>query len=76
MVNAPGKNIVTVEDPVEYIIPGVNHTQVNTKAGLNFATVIRHILRQDPDVIMVGEIQRRGDRRDGFPRGPHRPPWF
>lgn len=57
VVNAPGKNIVTVEDPVEYIIPGVNHTQVNTKAGLNFATVIRHILRQDPDVIMVGEIR-------------------
>lgn len=57
VVNAPGRNIVTVEDPVEYIIPGVNHTQVNTKAGLNFATVIRHILRQDPDVIMVGEIR-------------------
>ncbi|HHW26025.1 MAG TPA: Flp pilus assembly complex ATPase component TadA [Firmicutes bacterium] len=56
-VNTPGKNIVTVEDPVEYIIPGVNHTQVNIKAGLNFATVIRHILRQDPDVIMVGEIR-------------------
>lgn len=57
IVNTPGKNIVTVEDPVEYIIPGVNHTQVNIKAGLNFATVIRHILRQDPDVIMVGEIR-------------------
>ena len=57
VVNTPGKNIVTVEDPVEYIIPGVNHTQVNTKAGLNFATAIRHILRQDPDVIMVGEIR-------------------
>ncbi len=57
VVNQPGKNIVTVEDPVEYIIPGVNHTQVNIKAGLNFATVIRHILRQDPDVIMVGEIR-------------------
>ncbi len=57
VVNLPEKNIVTVEDPVEYIIPGVNHTQVNIKAGLNFATVIRHILRQDPDVIMVGEIR-------------------
>jgi type IV pilus assembly protein PilB len=56
-VNVPGKNVVTVEDPVEYVIPGVNHMQVNIKAGLNFATAIRHILRQDPDVIMVGEIR-------------------
>jgi type IV pilus assembly protein PilB len=57
MVNVPGKNLVTVEDPVEYVIPGVNQMQVNTKAGLSFATAIRHILRQDPDVIMVGEIR-------------------
>lgn len=56
-INVQGKNIVTVEDPVEYVIPGVNHMQVNIKAGLNFATAIRHILRQDPDVIMVGEIR-------------------
>jgi len=56
-INSPGKNVVTVEDPVEYVIPGVNHTQVNIKAGLNFATVVRHILRQDPDVIMIGEIR-------------------
>ncbi len=56
-LNLPGKNIVTVEDPVEYVIPGVNHMQVNIKAGLMFANAIRHLLRQDPDVIMVGEIR-------------------
>lgn len=56
-INKLGKNVVTVEDPVEYIIPGVNHMQVNIKAGLSFATAIRHILRQDPDIIMVGEIR-------------------
>jgi type II secretory ATPase GspE/PulE/Tfp pilus assembly ATPase PilB-like protein len=51
------KNIVTIEDPIEYEIVGVNQTQVNTKAGLTFGTAIRSILRQDPDVIMVGEIR-------------------
>lgn len=56
-LNKPGKNLVTVEDPVEYVIPGVNHMQVNIKAGLLFANAIRHLLRQDPDVIMVGEIR-------------------
>ena len=50
-------NIVTLEDPVEYKIPGVNQIQVNPEAGLSFATGLRSILRQDPDVIMVGEIR-------------------
>ncbi len=50
-------NIVTVEDPVEYKIAGVNQMQINTKAGLTFATGLRSILRQDPDTIMVGEIR-------------------
>jgi len=50
-------NIVTVEDPVEYAIPGLNQVQVNTKAGLTFATCLRSILRQDPNVILVGEIR-------------------
>lgn len=53
------KNIVTIEDPIEYEIPGVNQIQVNTKAGLNFGNALRSILRQDPDVIMVGEIRDR-----------------
>ncbi len=50
-------NILTVEDPVEKIVPGVNQTQVNVKAGLTFATGLRAILRQDPDKIMIGEIR-------------------
>ncbi len=50
-------NILTVEDPVEKIVPGVNQTQVNVKAGLTFATGLRAILRQDPDKIMIGEVR-------------------
>lgn len=57
MLNKINKNIITVEDPVEYRIDGINQTQVNEKAGLTFATALRAILRQDPDVIMVGEIR-------------------
>ena len=53
----PSINIVTVEDPVEYAVPGLNQVQVNTKAGVTFATCLRSILRQDPNVIMVGEVR-------------------
>jgi type IV pilus assembly protein PilB len=56
-LNAPEKNIVTIEDPVEYQLPGINQINVNRKAGLDFATGLRSILRADPDVIMVGEIR-------------------
>lgn len=56
-VNDPKVNIVTVEDPVEYSMPGINQTQVNPKANMTFATALRSILRQDPDVIMIGEIR-------------------
>lgn len=56
-VNKPDVNIVTVEDPVEYTMPGINQTQVNTKANMTFATALRSILRQDPDIIMIGEIR-------------------
>ncbi len=56
-INSIDKNIVTIEDPVEYKIPLVNQSQVNPKAGYNFASGLRSILRQDPDVIMVGEIR-------------------
>ncbi|MDD4815693.1 MAG: GspE/PulE family protein [Clostridia bacterium] len=56
-VNKAQVNIVTVEDPVEYTMKGVNQTQVNTKANMTFATALRSILRQDPDVIMIGEIR-------------------
>jgi len=54
-----GLNIITVEDPVEYRIPGVVQVQINDKAGLTFATALRSILRQDPDVVLIGEIRDR-----------------
>lgn len=50
-------NIITIEDPIEYQLPGINQTQVNTKAGYTFAQGLKAILRQDPDVIMIGEIR-------------------
>jgi type IV pilus assembly protein PilB len=53
----PSVNIVTVEDPVEYVLPGINQAHVNTKAGMTFASCLRSILRQDPNIIMVGEIR-------------------
>lgn len=56
-LNKMNKNIITVEDPVEYKIEGINQVQLNTKAGLLFSTGLRSILRQDPDIIMVGEIR-------------------
>jgi len=55
----PSVNIVTVEDPVEYVLPGINQSHVNTKAGMTFASCLRSILRQDPNIIMVGEIRDR-----------------
>ena len=57
LARKPTVNIITVEDPVEYAVPGLNQVQVNTKAGLTFASCLRSILRQDPNVIMVGEIR-------------------
>ncbi|MBI5134912.1 Flp pilus assembly complex ATPase component TadA [Candidatus Uhrbacteria bacterium] len=56
-VNAEDINIVTLEDPVEYRLPGINQSQVNSEVGFTFASGLRSILRQDPDVIMVGEIR-------------------
>ncbi|MEI7755100.1 MAG: GspE/PulE family protein [Actinomycetota bacterium] len=56
-INSSGKNVTTVEDPVEYIFPGINQIQTNEQAGLTFATGLKAILRQDPDVILVGEIR-------------------
>ncbi len=57
ILNSSAVNISTVEDPVEYKIPGVNQTQVNVKAGMTFASGLRALLRQDPNIIMVGEIR-------------------
>ncbi len=56
-VKDPKKNIITIEDPVEYQIKGISQIQVNPKVGLTFATGLRSVLRQDPDIIMVGEIR-------------------
>ena len=58
-LNSPGVNIVTVEDPVEYQLPGINQLQTKDDIGLSFAAGLRSFLRQDPDVIMVGEIRDR-----------------
>jgi len=57
MINSKEKNIITIEDPVEYRLAWIRQTQVNPKAGINFATGLRSILRQDPDIIMIGEIR-------------------
>jgi type IV pilus assembly protein PilB len=56
-INRPEINIITVEDPVEYRLPGVNQVQINVRAGLTFASALRSILRSDPDVVMVGEVR-------------------
>jgi type II secretory ATPase GspE/PulE/Tfp pilus assembly ATPase PilB-like protein len=56
-LNKPEVNIITVEDPVEYQIAGINQVQVNAKVGLTFAIALRSILRQDPDIIMIGETR-------------------
>lgn len=56
-INTPDKNIMTVEDPVEYVLPGISQVHVQKKAGMTFAAALRAFLRQDPDVIMVGEIR-------------------
>lgn len=57
VLNSTEKNIITVEDPVEYRLSGINQTQMNAKAGLTFASGLRAILRSDPDIVMVGEIR-------------------
>jgi len=57
ILNRPDVNISTIEDPVEYKIPGVNQTQTNTKAGMTFSTGLRALLRQDPNIIMIGEVR-------------------
>jgi len=59
IINSVDKNIITVEDPVEYRLPGVNQMQVNSKAGLTFSSALRSILRADPDVVLIGEVRDR-----------------
>src|SRR4051794_36694454 len=57
IVSKPEVNVITVEDPVEYRLPGINQVQTNTKAGLTFAAALRSILRSDPDIVLLGEIR-------------------
>ena len=57
VMNTPDRKILTIEDPIEYRLAGINQTQVNPQIGLNFAAALRSFLRQDPDVMMVGEIR-------------------
>jgi type IV pilus assembly protein PilB len=59
ILNQTDRNLITVEDPVEYRIPGINQVQIHPKAGLTFATALRAILRADPDIVLVGEIRDR-----------------
>jgi type IV pilus assembly protein PilB len=59
ILNSPERNLITVEDPVEYQLRGINQVQVNPKAGLTFAGALRSILRSDPDIVLVGEIRDR-----------------
>jgi len=57
LLNRPDVNVITVEDPVEYRLPGINQVQTNAKAGLTFASALRSILRSDPDIVLIGEIR-------------------
>ncbi len=57
LINSPTKNIITLEDPVEYVLEGVRQSQIDVKSGLTFANGLRSIVRQDPDIVMIGEIR-------------------
>lgn len=52
-----GRNVISVEDPIEMVLPGMNQVQIQEKAGVEFKTILRNLLRQDPDVLMIGEIR-------------------
>jgi type IV pilus assembly protein PilB len=66
VLNEPGVNIITTEDPVEYRLPGISQVQVNNKVGLTFASALRSILRQDPDIVLVGEMRDRETAQIGI----------
>ncbi len=70
-INSPERNIMTIEDPVEYTFPTINQIQINEQAGISFANGLRSILRQDPDVILVGEV--RDGTRPASPSSPRSP---
>ena len=70
ILNEPIRKILTVEDPVEYEIPGVNQAQIKPAIGLTFAAALRSFVRQDPDVIMVGEVRDSTAHRRSTPPSP------
>jgi type II secretory ATPase GspE/PulE/Tfp pilus assembly ATPase PilB-like protein len=73
-IYSPSINIVTIENPVEYQLKGINQVEINEKQGLTFAGVLRSVLRQDPDVVLVGEIRdQETARRRSSPARPPRP---
>ena len=72
-INTAEKNIVTVEDPVEYRIRGINQVQVNPRIGLTFPTGLRSILRCDPDVVMIGEIRDRETAKTSVEAAKYKP---
>jgi type IV pilus assembly protein PilB len=59
IINRPDRNIITIEDPVEYRLPGINQMQIHPRAGLTFPSALRSVLRSDPDIILIGEIRDR-----------------
>ena len=65
-INSPLRNVMTIEDPIEHRIPGVNQTQVNTQGDMGFSEGLRAMLRQDPDVVMIGEIRDEETARIGI----------
>ena len=69
----PEVNVVTIEDPIEIVVEAFNQISVQPKIGVGFAEALRHVLRQDPDVIMVGEVRDERDRRDRAAGRAHRP---
>ena len=73
-LDTQGRNIITIEDPAEYRFKDINQIQVNTQAGITFASGLRSILRLDPDVILVGEIRDRRDSQHSRPGGLDRAP--
>ena len=73
-INSVTKRIITIEEPVEYELKGINQIAVRGDIGLTFAMGLRHILRQDPNVIMVGRNPRPGNGGNRHPRRPDRPP--
>ena len=75
-INKPDRKIITVEEPVEYQMTGINQVQVNADVGMTFPVALRSMLRQAPNIIMIGEIRDLETADDRDQREPHRPPGF